>query len=287
MSVENPELKAAILNAVRCTFKHLQVHIYTPVHLLPEEDKRDIEKNIGPLADIIQEMIKTERSKMTEGKLSNTVLSKYSTLTDDDGKLLNASDIGPMLFELFFGGVETTASSLQYLVYLLGKNPHVQDKLYDEIKNENEYKITYADLTKLNYLDHVLKEAMRLFPPAPLSARSTLAGTEFMGYQLPANSTVVINVWKIHKDPRFWSNPEQFYPERFLIKNHPAAWGTFGFGVRSCVGQRLTVMESKVALLGLIKNFRIHSLGEKEPEYKMAFTMQPLNKVEVRFEKRI
>jgi len=121
----------------------------------------------------------------------------------------------------FFGGVETTSSTLQYIAFLLGKNPHVQEKLYEEIKDENEQTIEYSKLNKLTYLEWVIKEAMRLYPVTPLNARSTISGTEFYGYQLPPNTTLVMNVWRIHKDSRFWSDPEKFIPERFAEKIIP------------------------------------------------------------------
>ncbi|XP_023222863.1 cytochrome P450 4C1-like [Centruroides sculpturatus] len=134
-----------------------------------------------------------------------------------------------------FAGYDSTAHVLSWALYFLGRFHEIQEKVYLELqeifKNDMSRDITIDDLTKMIYLECVIKESMRIYPPFPLIARKNPSKIKIGNYVLPANSTFVINIYGIHHNPAVYENPEVFDPDRFLFENykmlHPYAFLAF------------------------------------------------------------
>ncbi|KAL2481278.1 Cytochrome [Abeliophyllum distichum] len=146
--------------------------------------------------------------------------------------------------EIFFAGSETTSDSVEWALTELLRNPETMIKVKNEISSVvgSNKKFEESDIDKLAYLQAVIKETLRLHPPAPLLVpRSAIEDTNFMGYLIPKNTQVFVNVWAISRDEECWEEPLSFKPERFLgskidFKGQHFEFIPFGAGRRSCPG---------------------------------------------------
>ncbi|QEU93728.1 cytochrome P450 [Streptomyces kanamyceticus] len=159
----------------------------------------------------------------------------------------------------------TTGVAVSWTLHLLGRHPEVADRVADELDRVlgDRAAPDYAELRRLTYLDMVVKESMRLFPPGPYGARETTEALTLGEYEVPAGATVFYPFWAVHMNPRYWPEPEAFRPERFTPQEAAGrprlAYIPFGVGPRSCEGAQLAMVEAKLVLAVLLKRFRFRT----------------------------
>src|SRR6266496_1158431 len=161
-------------------------------------------------------------------------------------------------------GYDTTAITISYTVHNLARNPECQEKLLQEINNTLAANnvIGYDEVKPMKYLDAVVQESLRLFPPGVRIERRAEEDYELgdTGITVPKGMVVGVPVYALHRDPEQYPEPESFKPERFLPENrdshHPFAHLPFGDGPRNCVAKRMALMEVKLALFHTIKNYK-------------------------------
>jgi cytochrome P450 len=145
---------------------------------------------------------------------------------------------------MFVGGTETTSTTLEWLMAELIKNPNIMKKTQEEVRRVvgKKPKIDENDINQMDYLKRVLKETLRVHPPAPLLVpRETSANVKFEGYDIPQKTRVFVNPWAIQRDPTVWERPEEFLPDRFKdnpidFKGQDFDFIPFGGGRRGCPG---------------------------------------------------
>ena len=221
--------------------------------------------------NVIQERIKT--------KGTHTNVSRRMAFLDvllhaktDDGQELSLSDIQEEVDTFMFEGHDTTAAAMTWATYLIGRHPDVQERIHKELddvfEDDRNRMCTMDDVRKLQYLEKVIKESLRLFPSVPFMARVTTDDCEVDGYTIPKGTQGTIFVSFIHQNPDFWEDPETFDPERFNPENsskrHPYAYIPFSAGPRNCIGQRFALLEEKVMLSYLLRNFTVTSQDKRE-----------------------
>lgn len=191
--------------------------------------------------------------------------------TDENGKNLTNKDIQEEVDTFMFEGHDTTAAAMNWAVHLLGTHPEVQRKAQQElfeVFGESERPVNTEDLKKLRYLECVIKEALRLFPSVPFFARAICEDTKINGYRVPKGANAIIVTYALHRDPRYFPEPEEFRPERFMPENtigrHPYAYIPFSAGLRNCIGQRFAIMEEKVILASILRSFNIVACQKRE-----------------------
>ncbi|WP_148589011.1 cytochrome P450 [Streptomyces sp. WAC01526] len=156
----------------------------------------------------------------------------------------------------------TTGVAVSWTLHLLGRHPEAADRVAAELDQVLGERATpdYGDLRRLTYLDMVLKESMRLFPPGPYGARETTEDLVLGPYEIPAGTTVFYPFWAVHLNPEHWPEPERFDPERFtpqeVAKRPRLAYVPFGIGPRSCEGAALATVEAQLVLAVLLKRLR-------------------------------
>ena len=193
---------------------------------------------------------------------------------DRDGKrILSDKSIISQSVLFFFAGYDTTATLLTFIGYCLATNPEIQERVQEEV-DEAETKhggLTYAAIQDMPYLDRVIAETLRLYPPATRMEREstkdyTLPGTSV---NVPAGTVVQISVYAIHRDPDHYPDPLRFDPDRFLPeekeKRHPCAYLPFGSGPRNCVAMRFALFEAKVALAALLRRMTLKPSPKTPP----------------------
>ncbi|KAG8438727.1 hypothetical protein GDO86_005065, partial [Hymenochirus boettgeri] len=180
-------------------------------------------------------------------------------------KKLSEDEMLGQAFIFLIAGYETTSSLLSFTSYLLATHPDCQEKLLCEVdKFTQEHGVAdYSTVQNLPYMEMVLNEALRMYPPAFRFAREASQDCTVMGQRIPAGSVVEIPIGYLQNDPRFWREPEKFNPERFTAeekqKRHPFLFLPFGAGPRSCIGMRLAILKAKIALCRLLQRFRFET----------------------------
>ncbi|KAI1719655.1 cytochrome p450 domain-containing protein [Ditylenchus destructor] len=166
-----------------------------------------------------------------------------------------------------FEGHDTTSAALNWFLHLMGAHPECQAKAQreiDDMMGDNpEREITFDDLGNFKYIEACLRETLRMYPSVPLFARQVTEDTQIKNFTLPAGTGVVIVPSMVHRDPKYWPNPEVFDPDRFLgdglSGKHPYCYIPFSAGARNCIGQRFANMEEKCLIVNILRRFKVES----------------------------
>lgn len=244
---------------------------------LPTPGRRRFEKAVEKLDKIIYDIISRRRES---GKDAGNLLSMLLAAQDEDGSRMNDRQLRDEAMTLFLAGHETTALALSWTWYLLANNKEVAEKLFDEIQAVlGDRKAEMSDLPRLSYTEMVVKESLRLYPPAWGFGRQAVDDCEIGGYFVPAGTQVFINPWTTHRDSRFFEDPLAFRPERWagdLEKQLPRfAYMPFGGGPRLCIGNAFARMEAALILATIAQRFRFTLVpGQKITPWPAA-TLRP------------
>ncbi|XP_003707539.2 putative cytochrome P450 6a14 isoform X1 [Megachile rotundata] len=223
-------------------------------------------------------------------------------LKQNPGKIgfndVNDALITAQAFVFFAAGFETSSVTITNALYELALNPPIQENLRAEIKDvlqRNNGEITYDSIMEMKYLDAVLKETLRKYPVVLWLSRKAMANYTFSGTKvtIPKGQFVVLPVYAIQHDPDIFPQPEVFNPNRFLSENteigHPMYFLPFGDGPRNCIGARFAKIQSKVALMKIVSNFKIDVCKETVTTYqidkKPLFLLQPSHEVNLKLTK--
>ncbi|XP_003972356.1 cytochrome P450 4V8 [Takifugu rubripes] len=214
--------------------------------------------------------------------------------TDEDGNKMSHRDIQEEVDTFMFRGHDTTAASMNWVLHLMGSHPEAQSKVHQELQEvfgESNRPITTEDLKKLKYLESVIKEALRLFPSVPFFARSLGEDCHINGFKVPKGANAVIITYALHRDPRYFPEPEEFRPERFLPENSvgrpPYAYLPFSAGLRNCIGQRFALIEEKVVLASILRKFNVEACQKREELRPVGeLILRPEKGIWIKLEKR-
>lgn len=185
-----------------------------------------------------------------------------------NGADLTDTDIKEEVDTIMFEGHDTTAAGSSFVLCLLGIHQDVQARVYKElfqIFGDSDREATFNDTMEMKYLERVIMESLRLYPPVPMIARKVNEDVKLASenYVIPAGATVVIGTYKIHRRPDIYANPDRFDPDNFLPERtqhrHYYSFIPFSAGPRSCVGRKYAMLKLKVLLSTILRNYRIKS----------------------------
>ncbi|CAF3796917.1 unnamed protein product [Rotaria sordida] len=207
--------------------------------------------------DFIQMMIDHEEDETNQqtDKKEQQPQQQWGTLK----KTLNDKEIFSQAVIFLVAGYETTSILMSCFFYVMATEPVIQEKVYEEICQElGDDEVTHEKLNQLPYLDMVISETLRMYPPGIRFDRVASCDYQLGNYHIPKGSIINVSVYPIHHDPNVWPDPEKFIPERFLpaekAKRHPMTYLPFGDGPRNCIGMRFALLEAK---LGIAKALRV------------------------------
>jgi cytochrome P450 len=208
-----------------------------------------------------------------------------------EGAKLTGRQLRDEVMTLFLAGHETTALALSYTFYLLAQNPAAEARLAAELDEELGGRMpTAADVPHLRYTEWVVKEAMRLYPPAWGVGREAIEECEIGGHRVPKGTQVLLIQWVVHRDPRWYDDPEAFRPERWdgdLEKRLPrCAYFPFGDGLRICIGNHFALLEAVLVLATVARRFRLSLAGDEPLELVASITMRPKRGIRMRVHQR-
>ncbi|MBA0699654.1 hypothetical protein Goari_001266, partial [Gossypium aridum] len=220
--------------------------------------------------EILQSIINEHRANLESGRIGEgeakddlvTVLLKIQQLADLEFPLTD-KEIKAIIWNIFGAGGETSSTSVDWAMSEMVRNPKVLKKAQKEVRQvcHGKRDVAEASLRELKYLALVIKETMRLHPPFPLLLpRESRENCEINGYQVPSRTKLIINAWAMGRDPRYWSEADTFYPERFLnssidFKGTDLEYIPFGAGRRICPGISFAVPNIELPLAKLLFHF--------------------------------
>ena len=262
--------------------------------------------------DILQVMID---SSVTDGQISakdermTAVLGEKEEVCDKingnnvkrlkinkSSAIFTENDIIANSISFLTAGYETSSTVLSYVTHILVNNPDIQERVRQEVFDlyESEGKLDYNTVSKLQYMECVLNETMRINPPVINStARMCLQDYKFKNITIPKGTTVVMCTHFLHHDPDYWDEPDKFDPMRFSSENkhkiNGCSWQPFGDGPRNCMGIRFAYLTMKLTLANLLLHYKLEAgpnteMGKLVTKFKLV-TLAPKNGVYVRFRK--
>lgn len=232
---------------------------------LPTREHRRYFNAVSEIDRIVFRIIGERRQS---GDDEGDLLSMMLHAQDEDGTRMSDAQLRDEVMTLFLAGHETTALSLSWSWYLLALHPEAERKFHaelDEVLGGRTPEVT--DLPNLKYTEMIAKEAMRLYPPAYAVGREAIEETELGGFHVPKGTQIFAFQWAVHRDPRFFDDPDQFKPERWsngISEQLPKyAYFPFGGGPRQCIGNYFAMMEIVLLLATIGQRFRFTLVDEK------------------------
>jgi cytochrome P450 len=215
------------------------------------------------------------RERLDRGDL----ISMLMLGVDEEDQGMSDRQVRDELVTLLLAGHETTANALNWTFFLLAKNPNVADRLFEEVDRVlGKRTAELGDLASLVYTKAVIEESMRLYPPAWSFSRMATEPVEIGGYRLEKGNLIGVTTFAVHRDPRWWDEPEAFRPERFLApepERPKYAYLPFGGGARICVGNHFAMMEAQLLLATISQHFRLDLVPGQIIKPKPLITLVP------------
>lgn len=254
----------------------------TPANIHYRRALRDLDRVVYSLIDECQ------RADRDVGNLLSMLLGAQDEQT---GEAMSEKQLRDEVMTLLIAGNETTAVALSWTWYLLAGHPEIEEKLHGELDEELDGRMpTFEDLPSLPYATMVLKEAMRLYPPAWIFSRRPIEDDEIGGYQVPAGTTILISPYVTHSNLRYWKEPEVFDPKRFSPTRAQGRPGfcylPFGGGPRKCIGDRFAMTEGVLILASVAQRYRLKPVVSHLVKPEPLVTLRPQEGILVTLEDR-
>lgn len=230
-----------------------------------------------------------ERRASTEDR--GDLLSMLLLQQRDDEGISSDRHVRDEIITLFLSGSETTAVALSWTWYLLSQHPDVETRLLAELDAVLAERLpTAADVPHLDYTDRVVTESLRLYPPSIVIVRRAIEDCDIDGYRIPSGRISVVSQWVMHRDPRFYVNPEEFNPDRWTkgrIDSLPRyAYFPFGGGPHFCIGNAFAKMEMTLILATIVPRFRLTVQSEQPIEPQGTTSLRPKHGMRMFLRKR-
>jgi len=247
---------------------------------------RDLASDVAFMNAMVDEIVAERRKNAEAAEGKKDMLGAMMTGVDRaTGTQLDDVNIRYQINTFLIAGHETTSGMLSCAIYALLKHPEVLKKAYDQVDRvlgpDIDAKPTYQQVTQLTYITQILKEALRLWSPAPAYGLTPLKDEIIGGkYKLKKGTFVLVHLMALHRDPSVWGpNPEAFDPENFSPEAEAArpvnAWKPFGNGQRACIGRGFAMHEAALAIGMILQRFKLVDVNRYQMHLKETLTIKP------------
>jgi cytochrome P450 len=255
---------------------------------LPTPARWRLHRSLAVMRAVVDEAIDTARSD--PDKDAQLVRLLLEATDPDTGRPLDREAIRDELIVFLLAGHDTTATTLTYALWALGRHPEMQERVAAEAGARGDRSLTVEDVPHLPYTVQVLHEALRICPPAPALGRMAMRDAVVDGYLVPAGTNVVVGAYALHHDATLWSEPSRFDPDRFSADRIKAVgrWQYFPFGAgpRSCIADHFAMLEATLGLATMVRAARFESV-EAEFPLALPFTMTAGGPIPARVSARV
>ncbi|HEX8137644.1 MAG TPA: cytochrome P450 [Pyrinomonadaceae bacterium] len=292
VEAEADEIGEAMTDIVEL-FDALMLPFSELLEKLPLPQKRRFDRAKQRLDATIYRMIE-ERRRAGDAHERKDLLSMLLAARDEerDGAGMTDTQVRDEAMTIFLAGHETTANALSWTWYLLSEHPEVEERLHreiDEVLGDGRLP-TVEDVARLRYTEMVLAESMRLYPPAWVIGRLSIGEYHVAGYTMPPRSLVLMSPYVMHRDERFYPEPERFDPERWTPEAREArpqfAYFPFGGGARRCIGEGFAWMEGILLIATLAGRFSLRRVPSHTVGLRPAITLRPKGGMPMTLHKR-
>jgi cytochrome P450 len=265
----------AITSGLHIVSRRLNLPINIP-SWIPTAGNRASQRNLHVLNSAIKRIIDSHRAS---GEDRGDLLSMLMLAEDEDGQRMSDQQLRDEAMTIFIAGHETTANALSWSLYLLAQHAEVAAHLHDEVATLNGIPPTVHDLARLPYTDMIIKEVMRLYPPAWIVPRIAIADFEMGGYPIRKESLIFTSPYAMHRHPRYYESPDRFVPERWtaeMEKSLPKyAYFPFGGGPRVCIGNGFAMMEARLILATIAQHWQLSLVPGQTIVPEPVITLRP------------
>jgi cytochrome P450 len=249
--------------ASRASNEHFRSRLFTMLTLVPDTvptpGNLRYQRALHDLHTLVKRITAERRKSGIDG---DDLLGMLLSARDDTGRGMDDRQLRDEVLTLLLAGHDTTALTLTWAFVVLARYPEVEERLHNEIRAAiGDRPPTPGDVSSLTFVEQVVTETLRLYPPAWAMGREALRDTEVGGQRVPRGTTVLISPWALHRDRRFWSEPETFAPDRWSNGSaQPApryAYVPFGAGQRVCIGANFAQLEAMLVLTTISQRYKL------------------------------
>lgn len=256
---------------------------------IPTKFNRRLNKALNKIDEIIFRIIK-ERRKEKEAKRFDLLDMLMHTYDEESGARMTDQQLRDEAIILFLAGHETSANALSFAFHELESHPEEREALMKESSSAmKDGQLDLSKLRQLTYTKQIIDETLRMYPPAWVIGRKSKETDELNGKTIDKGQNLLFSPYFLHRDPRFWEEPNSFKPSRFtkekVVQQHNYQFVPFGGGPRLCVGNNFAYMEIQIVLSLIYQHFNIELL-EKNLELKPALTLRPKKGVPIKVSKK-
>ncbi len=258
-----------------------------PFAFLSEEFSRDINLVVKfrALRDLMLDIIEQRRGR--EDADGFDFLSVYMGAVDKTGAPFSDRELLDEIMTLIIAGFETSAGTLNWAWYLIARHPEVERRIVEEARRvlEDNEPLDRERIDRLGYLEQVLNETMRLYPPGWIFSRRAIEDASLGDFDVPAGTDIYISPYILHRTAQFWPRPETFDPDRFgrdaFDEDKQAAFIPFSLGPRRCIGEYFAMLEMKIHMALLVPRFHMALATSRPPELDLGINLRSKGGIEL------
>jgi cytochrome P450 len=284
---ETAEISSA-LNLIMSNTTGVRILLPPIARYLPTPRMISFRRAVARMDNTVYSIIAQHRANKTD---SGDLLSMLMSARDEDGSRMSDKQLRDEVLTFLIAGHETTALALTWTWHLLAQHPEIEKNLHEELDRVLGGRVPeFSDLPALTYTERVIKESMRLYPPAWSLARTVISEFELRGYRIPPGANVVMSQWIMHRNSIYFPDPEKFDPDRWIPgrsqKLPRFAYFPFGGGPRQCIGSSFAMMEATLLLATIAQKFQLGTVPGHPVVLVPSFTLRPKHGVSMRLTTR-
>lgn len=240
---------------------------------------------------LLSEIDRIVRERQQQEDAGQDALGLLIKARDEEGNGLSVDELKDQVLTLLMAGHETLTSTITSFCLFVTQHPQVLERIRaEQAPFQSRETLTLEDLKQMEYLDQVLKEVLRVMPPAGGGFRKVIQTCEFNGYRIPKGWSVLYEIQRMQQDSTLYPNPHQFNPDRFdknqVDKIQPFSYVPFGGGIRECLGKEFARLEMKIFAALLVRQYEWDLVPHQNLDFKLVPTPRPIDGLKVQFRRR-
>ncbi len=261
------------------------------VYGLIRQRREAIQSKINSYDDLLSRLLQAQDNGKSSSR-GTTASAGTGSNFDSSSPGMSDKQARDEVMTIFIAGHETTANALTWTFYLLSQNPKIDAKLLDELKSVigDAGTVAVEDIPKLEYTEKVLRESMRLFPPVWSMGRHVDSDFTLGDFTIPAGSSILMSQYVMHRNPRYYNEPNLFYPDRWNAKMRSSlprfSYFPFGGGMRACIGESFAWMEGILVLAIIARRWKLRLVHGHPVELDPSITLRPKYGMKMKLERR-